>query len=106
MTHFERIKKKWLGMKREDRDLLFLGVFAIVAMGVNALNAPDWVAYCMIFLCMLYVVFTSPKVEEEKKPSVLDKALKETSVQLKGIEALDEHFKKHPYKYTKKKKGK
>ena len=106
MNRLRALWKKWLGMKREDRDLLFLGVFAIVAMGVNALNAPDWVAYCMIFLCMLYVVFTSPKVEEEKKPSVLDKALKETSVQLKGIEALDEHFKKHPYKYTKKKKGK
>ena len=106
MNRLRALWKKWLGMKRDDRDLLFIGVFAILAMGTNALHAPDWVAYCIMFLGGLYIVFTSPKIEDEKKTSTLDEALKETGVQLKGIEALDEHVKKHPYKYGKKKKGK
>ena len=102
------LKKKWLGMKRDEQDLTFILIFAIIAMTVQALHAPEWVEYAFIFLGMLYIVFTSPKVNEagNKQESTLDKALKETSVQLKGIEALDEHFKKHPYKYGKKKKGK
>lgn len=88
-------------MTRGNRDIVFLIVFAIVAMITNALQAPEWVAYTLIFIGGIYIVLSSPKIEEDKPESVLDKALKETSVQLKGIEALDEHFKKHPYKHNK-----
>ena len=105
MNRLRALWKKWLGMKRDDRDLLFIGVFAIVAMGVNALNAPDWVAYCMMFLGGLYIVFTSPKIEDEKKPSVLDKALKETGVQLKGIEALTNTLRSTRTSTRKRRKG-
>lgn len=104
---FKDIKDKLANMNEQDRDLLFVGVYAIIAMITHATHAPEWVVYSLMFLGGLYIVFTSPKIEdkEKKQDSVLEQALKETSAQLKGVEALDEHFKKHPYKMPKKLKS-
>lgn len=92
-----------------NRDILFLGLFAIIAMGVQRVHAPEWVELVMLAIGGLYIVFTSPKVNdkaneaEDEKGSTLDRALAETEKQLKlkGVEKLDEHFKKHPYKMPK-----
>ena len=107
MKLWETLKNKWLGLKRDERDIFALMIFALIVIPLQALQPPEWVEYVLIGLFGLYVVFSSPKIEEagKEQESTLDKALKETHRQLndpvKGVEALDEYFKKNPYKHPK-----
>lgn len=121
MTRWERAKKWWLGLKRDERDIFALMIFAVIVIPLQALQPPEWVLYILLGLFGVYVVLSSPKVKDEDrereiaraleklnkhkgKNGVLEKALAETHRQLnpvKGVEALDEHFKKHPSKISK-----
>ena len=103
MKHLKAIRDKLASMTREQKDFILIGVFAVVAIIFNALRLPDSYLLPVFLVGAVLIVLNCPKIDEaeDKQESTLDKALKETHRQLnpvKGVEALDEHFKKHPYK--------
>lgn len=103
------IKNKLGTLSRDTKDLLFLACFGVSVISLQALGVPEnYVLYPSIIIVGAYILFTSPKTDEaeKKQESTLDRALRETSAQLKGVEALDNHFKKHPQKKLKVRNGK